>query len=209
MFLEKTTTIFVEAIEAAFDAEHPFEEMRDISVHTEYPIDEASYPGMWVNFVPGGDVRNVGIGHIEYYMTDAGLKEFYRWQFSGVLDIVVAALSSLERARMADWLAKTIAFGRPDGDGPLSDLRNYVDTNDWIGLRVIWEAFTLNGSAETPGTPWGTDDVVYEITLSLTVEGEVCMDPNTRTIVPLSAIVVADELSLEPVEAPPSGDGWR
>lgn len=210
MFLESTTTIFVEAMKLAFDAEHPFEDGRSLSVHTEYPLDEVSYPGFWVNFVPQGDVRNVGIGHIEYYSDDTGDHRAFRWNFSGVCEITVAALSSLERARMVDWLVKTIAFGRPgDVSGPLVDFRQHVDTNDLIGLRVLWESFVVGGSAETPGTPWGGDDVVYEMTVSLSVEGEYLFDPDRAVLVPLSAIALQEpEIAVVPVASPSGSDGW-
>ena len=207
MFVEKTLVIFAEAAKVLIDGEFPLPEMQDMTVHVDYPLDVAGYPGLWVSFVPNGEVRNVGIGHVEYQSVPEGIVEAFRWQFSGVAEITVAALSSLERARMIDWLSKAIAFGHVNRPGPLSDFRNHVEHNDLIGLRVAWESFTVGGMAETPGTPWGSDDVIYEATVSLTVEGEYVFAPDTEEVlVPLSAIVME-----EPVETSaslPTSPGW-
>lgn len=210
MFLERTITIFTEALKAVFDDEHPAEIMRGLDVRVDYPLEIENYPCLWVNFTPIGTVRNVGVGHVEYNAVGEDMKRFFRWNFSGTLEITIAALTSLERARMTDWVAKTIAFGRPaDTTTPMADFRRMVDQNDLIGLRMMWESFTISGAAETPGTPWGTDDIIYENTVTLTVEGEFAMDPDNATLVPLSAIVVEDTESDTPVEPPPYDDGWR
>lgn len=210
MFVERTNIIFIEAVRAAMDAEHPFEKMQNISVRMEYPLAVTDYPCLWVNFIPQGDMANAGIGHVEYEEVDGGIQRFFRWTFTGVCEITVAALSSLERARMADWLAKTIAFGRPaDVTGGITDLRSHVENNDLIGLNVLWDSFVLGGAAETPGTPWGGDDVIYEMTLSLTVEGEFRFNPDTTELVPLSAIEVLDPgLISENNPVPDPTQGW-
>ncbi len=208
MFIEETMTIFVEAVKELFDNEFPYADMRNLSVHVEYPLEPQSYPGLWVQVIPQGPMFNVGIGHVER----VGNEEYYRWQFSGVVEITAAALSSLERARMLDWISKAIAFGHQDGESSLSDFRNHIEHNPYVGIRSLWESFTVGGFAETPGTPWGTDDVIYEGTVSLTIEGEVYFNPNLRTIVPLEQIVIEDRLSVETVvldREAEADDGWR
>lgn len=210
MFLESTIIVFTEALKEAFDGEHPEPLMRNIDVRVDYPLEETDYPSLWVNFVPQGNVRNVGIGHVEHVEAEDGMHRFFAWNFSGVLEITVCAMTSLERARMIDWVCKTIAFGRPDTNTPMRDFRRYVDTNDLVGLRMLWDSFAVGGSAETPGTPWGTDDVIYEITASLTVEGEFRYDPDGQVLVPLSAITVEDpQIAIDPLTPPPADEGWR
>jgi len=208
MFWERAVTIWVEALSEVFDSEHPFEPMQDISILVDYPLEEQHYPSLWVQLIPQGTVRNVGIGHIEFGQNeDHEMVRYYRWAFSGVIEITVAALSSLERARMMDELAKTIAFGVRDTSSPIRDLRQYVEHNDLVAMRVVWESFTIGGNAETPGTPWGTDDVIYESTLTLTIEGELRFDPDRGVLVPLSAISIETTTDPAEVDAPPE-QGW-
>lgn len=210
MYVEKMLTLIQEATEELFGDQFPFDKMRGLWVGMEYPMDETHYPGAWVGFEPNGDVRNVGIGHVEIVDGSApgSFRKAYRWNFSGVIEITIAALTSLERARMIDWLVKAIAFGHIEEGGPLSAFRAAITTNDLVGVNVIWEAFTVGGFAETPGTPWGTDDVIYEGTVSLTVEGEFAFSPEVGDLVFLSAIVVDDpEIYPDLPDTPPS-DGW-
>lgn len=212
MYLEPTITLWIEAVKELFDDEFPYPDMKDISVHTEYPLDPASYPGLWVQFQPTQDVHNVGIGHVEMSTNSEGEPiKAYRWKFDGLVEVTVAALSSLERVRMIDWLSKAIAFGLSEGTTPLSDFRKKIEQNDLIGQTVIWEAFTISGFAETPGTPWGTDDVIYEATVTLTVEGEYAFSPDTVGLVALSEIVISDQEQVgeDPLPPPPDLEGWR
>lgn len=112
---------------------------------------------------------------------------------------------------MVDWLAKGIAFGLVGGGTPLSDFRETVEQNDLIGQNVIWEAFTISGFAETPGTPWGSDDVIYEASVTLTVEGEFAFSPSTEGLVPLSEIVFSDAIEVAEEEPPVLSplEGWH
>lgn len=214
MFIEPLMTLIQETTYDLFHNDvnpFPYDDMRDLPVHIEYPVDQALYPGVWVNFIPQGEVRNVGIGHVERVDTEEGIAKVYRWQFGGLIEIVAHALTNLERARMLDWVAKAIAFGHLDTGTSLSRFREGLERNDLIGLRPIWEAFTVGGLAETPGTPWGTDDVIYEGTITLTVEGEYVHDPSEDRLVPLSEIVV-EEPEILPPDAPPdhspADPGW-
>lgn len=212
MFIENTITLWVEAVQHLFGADFPYEDMKGMKVHTDYPLDKASYPGLWVQFVPQGEVKNAGIGHEEWIDVGDGPIKFSTWTFGGAVEITVAALSSLERAIQIDWLSKGVAFSTSDeANNPLSRFREMVEENDLVGMNVIWESFIITGFAETPGTPWGTDDVIYEATVTLTVHGEFRYAPTTNSLVPLTAIVVADELyttETHPPDPLPPQDGW-
>lgn len=190
MFLARTITMFVEALQSVFDADYPEDNLRDVSISVDFPLKQAAYPGLLVNFSTIGDIKSVGIGHVEY--TDgestiaSAVREVFRWKFAGNLEVTVMALSSLERARMMDELVKTVAFGSEYN--PLGDFRHSIENNDLIGMTMGFGAFTIGGFAETPGTPWGTDDVIYEATISMAANGEFVYDPNDRVLVPLSEV---------------------
>lgn len=211
--IEATATIFVEAMKAMFaGTDHPDPTLHNLSVHMEYPVDRANYPGFWVQYTPQGDVQNVGIGHVEY--SDAGegnFRKVYRWKFTGAVEIVVAALGNLERARLVDGLIRTIAVGVV-GDGSVeSTFRYYVQSNDLVGLAVAWESINVGGFAENPGTPWETEEVIYEGTVTLMIEGEFAFDPIGDTLVPLSEVRILDPILPGEPDIDPSGSGgeWR
>lgn len=189
MFYEPLLTLAVEALQSAFGESHPNEDFRGLPVNIEYPLDEISYPGFYINFTSTGDIRVAGIGHIEHTDPDeetGAVREVYRWVFAGVLEITICALSNLERARMIDELAKTVGFGTPEDNRGV--FREVLEHNDLIGVAPVLGSFTLGGFAETPGTPWQTDDVIYEATLSMTLAGEVVLAPSDRALVPLAEV---------------------
>lgn len=210
MFVAKTLTAWTEALKAVFhspDYTHP-DGLRGIPIHTEYPVAKIDYPGLWVNYAMQGDLKTVGIGHTEYVFDDAGdPHEVGRWHFGGLVEITVGAMSNLERALLLDELTRVIAVGKV-GHNPEGELRRTIQQNDLIGQIVTWDAFTVGAFAESQGTPWGTDDVIYEASVSLTTSGEIVVDPNTGALVRLSAVV--SDLTIDPsVTLPtPGSDGW-
>lgn len=212
--IEATTVIFVEAMREMFaGTNHPDSQLHNLSVHVEYPVDKANYPGFWVQYTPQGDVQNVGIGHYEWGdgSVPGTFRKVYRWKFTGVVEIVVAALGNLERARLVDGLIRTIAVGVV-GDGSVeSGFRSYIQNNDLVGLAVAWESFNVGGFAENPGTPWETEEVIYEGTVSLMLEGEFVFDPIGMDLVPLSKVQIDPPMLPGDPDIDPSGtDGvWR
>lgn len=208
MFAANTITVWIEALRAILNPNNTDPTLENISVSTEFPMHKIDYPGIWLNFTVNGDVQNVGIGHVEYEQTDQGFTPLHRWHFGGLVEITIATLSNLERALLLDKISTAIAIARADEnfDG---DLRKAVETNDLIGMSVVWESFHIGGFAETPGTPWETDEVVYEVTISLTIEGECVLNPLTGVVIPLSAIKMYDRREDEADTAPDPGLAWR
>ena len=205
MFLTATKTVIVEAVRGLFDAEFPEEDFRNIWVSQEYPKDQANYPGIWVDFDTTADVQTAGIGHVEYVASDTGtgVRKVGRWRFAGMITLTMVAMTSLERDRLADALGMAVAFGLEDDT--TSEFRRYIEHNDLVGLQVQWDKFALTGKAESPGTPWGTDDVVYEITMTLDCQGEFISSGSMGSLIPLSAIVVYEQADNDP--PPPPGLG--
>jgi hypothetical protein len=218
MFIANTLTIWSEAIKAVLaDADYePSSDLVDtktLPVHVEYPQERADYPGIWLNFTMQGDVKNVGIGHVEYVPVDEdepnGIQqEVFRWHFGGLIEITLAALGNLERANLVDEMLRIIATGRMDKNGE-GVLRETVERNDLVGQRVTWESVMVSGFGEVQGTPWGTDDVVYEATITIVIEGEVVMNPATGDLEPLSGVILSDIVIDDPETLPtPGTEGW-
>src|SRR5512142_395816 len=96
-FLRTIKTTAVQAIQQSFQASYPEPDVaggdRSIFVSVEYPVEEASYPAVWVDY-EGGELRTVGIAYTEQ---DAQGNAYARWRFAGHVVFTVVALSSNER----------------------------------------------------------------------------------------------------------------
>lgn len=190
MFLLQTKTLFVEALQTTFDHEHPVVDLRDIWISMEYPIEPAHVPGIWVDFTPTADLQIAGVGHIESIDNgDGTFRQGTRWRFGGHLSYTVSAMSSRERDRIADEIVRVLAFGR---EYPaLSQFRQTLEVNDLIQTSMQWDIVSLGGKDEAPGTPWGTDEMVYEITVGMDCQGSfVSGSDEAQALVPLSRVVV-------------------
>lgn len=190
-----------------FDDDFPDPDFHNILVSIEYPAKPENYPSIWVDWSPTSGLQTAGIGHVEYGdPQDAGGDErsFMRWRFAGTATFTVVALTSLERDRLADEVIRVLAFGLESG--ATSEFRNYIENNEFLGLNGNFDEIETTGKAETPGTPWGTEEVVYEITIGLGCVGEFVSDGN-GDLVKISEIVTIPftEIDGDPTE----GDGWQ
>lgn len=210
MFVADTLTAWIEALKAVtehpeYDSDSP---LRNIAVHANYPVAEVDYPGIWVNYSMQGDLKNVGIGHVEdAFDAEGDLHQVTRWHFGGMVEFTIAGMSNLERALLLDAFTRMVAIGRID-ENPEGEFRRHIERSDLIGQTVTWESFMVGAFGESQGTPWGTDDVIYEATVSLTTSGEVVVDPSTGALVLLSAVL--SDVDIEgTVELPvPGNGGW-
>jgi hypothetical protein len=223
MFVANVLTVWQEAFKALFaDPAYPAPGATGTPVLKgrepllDFPVEEVDYPALWLNFTMQGDVKNVGIGHVEHINDPGdpedpedlgGIREVYRWHFGGLVEITVGAMGNLERALMLDELTTAIAVARVDKNYQ-GTLREHIERNDLLGFIVTWESFTISGFAESEGTPWGTDDVIYEATATLMIEGEVVLDPGTGLLVPLSKIIVTPQRDDEGPLPVAGTDGW-
>lgn len=212
MFLLQAKTLFIEALKATFDNEHP-----DVNVSMEYPIEEAHFPSIWVDFTPTADLQIAGVGHVEDVPNEDGtFRRGTRWRFGGRVTYTVSALTSRERDIIADEVVRLLAFG---GEYPaLSQFRQTLETNDLIQVSMQWDTFTLGGKAEDPGTPWGSDEMVYEITVGVDCQGSfVSGSTAAQSLIPLSQIAIQDTVPGEPEPqfptspeaGPPPPNDWQ
>lgn len=192
MFLVPLLTLFKEATTAVYGAEFPEPDFRDLWVSLEYPAAEANYPGIWLTYMPTAPLQVAGIGHREYTdpAADGSVRALTKWRFGGTLSFTCVAMSSFERYRLADSLIETLAFGKDNPD--TSEFQATLDNNDLIGLQMQWDQFTIGAPDESQGTPWGTDDILYEMTVSVDCQGEFASDALGATLIPLSAVTVTD-----------------
>jgi hypothetical protein len=111
-----------------------------------------------------------------------------RWRFAGTVTLTIVALSSLERDRLYDELVKVLAFARVQES--VSEFRNRVEHNDLVAMNANFDLLRPSGDNAAPGTPWGTDEFLYEKSISLDLIGEFVSEPDTMILVPLRLIRV-------------------
>ena len=210
MYLVPLKTMLVEAVKRTFDAEYPEPDFRNIHCSLEYPVDRQNYPGIWLDYDDTAPLQNAGIAHTETTSTDTQVNTYRRWRFTGYASYTVVALTSLERDRLYDELVRVLAFGSESDH--TRQFRDYVESNEFIAANFDFDQVEPRGNAAAPGTPWGTDEIIYERTLNMEVIGEFVSDPETGLIVPLSRVVVKSaDPYFEPGSPNPDPDtstGW-
>ncbi len=164
MFLDSLKTLLTQGMTLTFNETYPVEEYQNLYFSIEYPVDRAAYPGVWVDFDPSDQLVNVGIGHAEYAEVDGKFQTYNRWEFRGHATYTIVALSSLERDRIFDELVRVIAFGLLEP--ARSVFRQTIDSNQFIAAIMNYDNIEVGGSSAVPGTPWGSQEIIYEITLS-------------------------------------------
>lgn len=184
-YLRHVKTGLVVALRQTFDNQYPDERLRELLVSIEYPVQQQDYPSVWVNFTDTEPLVTAGIDHREYDEDD---NPVLRWKFAGDATYTVAAMSSLERDRIYDELVRVMAFSR--SHDYLSPFRDYIESNPFIAMNMNFDEIEILGDAAAPGTPWDTDEVLYEKTLSMHVMGEFVTSIADGNLVRLSKILI-------------------
>jgi hypothetical protein len=188
-YLRTIKTTATEALQAAFQVAYPETDSaggdKPIYISQEYPVEEAHIPAVWVEFEPT-DLRTCGIAYTE---EDAQGNIYTRWRFSGMASFTVAAMSSNERDLIYDQMVALIAFAS-QAEAP-STWRQTIEASDLIATTWSYDTIENRGNAAAPGTPWGTDEVMYERGIALQVLGEFVTNPLTLDLVNLSEIKIA------------------
>ena len=187
-YLRAIKTTAVQAVRQGFEAFYPEPDegggSRELFVSIEYPVEEANYPAIWVDY-EGSELRTVGIDHTEQ---DASGNTFTRWRFAGHVVFTIVALSSNERDMIYDQLVGVTAFAA-QSDFP-GQFRQVVENNPLVAVEWSFDSLEDRPPAAAPGTPWATMDIVYERGFSVQVLGEFLSDPNTFELVNLEEIQV-------------------
>lgn len=155
-----------------------------LHISIEYPVEAQNYPGIWVDYEDQRPLEIAGIAHQEI---DPEGRPYTRWKYGGHISYTLVAFTSLERDSLYDELVRTIAFGAQDT--ATSNFRKTIENNDLIACNLDFDTLQPGGSAAAPGTPWGSDEIIYEKTVTQQAIGEFIVDPeNTQALIPLSKI---------------------
>jgi hypothetical protein len=80
-----------------------------------------------------------------------------------------------------------VAFG---GQTPATKkFRTTIEQNEFLAMVANFDSLSINGMVATQGTPWESDEIIYEATVNLVVIGEFVSDLMGQ-LVPLKRIVL-------------------
>lgn len=196
MFIAELMTVMTQAMRQTFDSNYPEADFRELYVSPEFPIEHTQYPSVWVDFATDGPLTTAGIDHFEVIETDDGSQIQRRWLFKGEVSFTVLSMSSLERARIADEIIAIIAFGK--GTIGRGAFRSYIEeSNPLLAINLDSDTIGLGGWGSTSGTPWGSDEWIYEVTVTVSVVGEFVSTPE-GTLVDLTAVNIYERREDEP-----------
>lgn len=196
-YLTQVKTTIVEALQTCFDDFYPVPQFRGVHTSIEYPTEKQNYPGLWIDYDDTEALVRAGVSHVEYLDPVSGEKvpPFTRWRYTGAVSITVVALTSLERDRLYDEVVNVIAFGSQDDER--GRFRSLVQSNPFVTVDLNYDGVTPGGSSAAPGTPWETDEIIYEKTMTMDAIGEFYPTMGTGPVVLLSRVQVdAPVLSL-------------
>lgn len=193
------------AMRRTLDADYPESDFRNVPVEVNFPTVPTDFPSVWVDFDPIGPLRPVGIGHYEDSAVTGGFRRVGRWSFAGNVTYTAAAMSSLERDRLYDQLVSIIAFGTVDQER--GQFRSIMESDPLIQVGVNFDEIDQRGFSAAPGTPWGTDEMMYEATLGIQVQGEFVSAATGTVLLPISSIAVISWVDGIESDPDPSA-GW-
>lgn len=204
-YLTQVKTTVVEALQTVFDGFYPVTQFRNVHTSIEYPEEKQDYPGLWIEYDDTEALMRAGVSHVEYVDPATGdrVPPFTRWRYTGAVSITVVALTSLERDRLYDEVVNVIAFGSQDAER--GRFRSLVQANPFVTVDLNYDAVTPGGGSATPGTPWETDEIIYEKTMTIDAIGEFYPAMSTGPVILLSRVQVDTPLLSLSGDLPLSG----
>jgi hypothetical protein len=197
-FLRVIKTGSVDALRQAFGLRYPEQDeaggAQAVHVSLDYPVEQGAYPGIWVDF----EVSMLQIAGVDYTEMLPDGTIVTRWRFQGYAVFTIVALNSNECDGAYDQLVALTAYAA-QSEYP-SVFREVVDANGLVTTTWSYDTVEGRGQSAAPGTPWGTDEIIYERGLALKVIGEFVTGPGPEAVpvlVPLRQIIITatDQLS--------------
>lgn len=205
MYITPLKTLLIQALTTTFDDQYPVPEFRNRRIGMEYPVDVQNYPSIWVDYEDTLPLMKAGIRHEESInpADNTAVAPFTRWRYQGYVSLTIVALTSLERDRFFDEVVNVVAFALED---PIRGrFQAVIANNNLIAANLQTDKIQPRGAAAAPGTPWSTDELIYERTLNIEIIGEFYPDLSTGTLVPLSRIEITMDQDISG-ESTPEGN---
>ena len=172
--------------------------MSDVNVSIEYPITQAEYPAIMVEFLED-EIYSASIGNPDYELSDDDVvTEYITWRFSGSLKVSFFALKAYQRDLISDGFIKAVGFS--------DAFKRALWTNPYIGIVAKTKTIRGAGESTTPGTPWGSGDLTYFSAYAIDVVGEFFTESTTAGI--MKRIEVIPLLEDEPLPSDDDDFTW-
>lgn len=175
---------------------------KDIHVDLEYPKEMTNYPGIWVQFSLS-ELQPSGIGHQQKDPETGGMVQ--QWSYKGRVSLLLVAMSSIERDRIADHIITTFAFSRVSGTDDMglytesySPLFQTFNDNPYVSMTINADSFKPAGQSVTVGAPWDETALVYEDSYAFELQGEFQMVTTTEGGIILRRVDIYPEVVLTP-----------
>lgn len=178
-------------VEVFTAANYPNPDFASTYVSLEYPVRPEEIPSVWVDFAETENLRIAGIDQHDFVVTGPDqFTSYAHWRFAGSASFTIVALSSLERDRMYDEIIRIFAFSRGDDNSVYNIFKQYIEQGNLIAMNMNFDEIEPQGNAAAPGTPWGTDEIMYEKTINMNLIGEFLSNGSDHTLVPLEHWIV-------------------
>jgi hypothetical protein len=165
-FVDIKTTIVKGLIAAFDDIDYPDPQIKGINISMEYPMEQNQYPHIWVQFSITKS-QQMGLGHVIY--EDGILKQ--QFIFYGTVTLHIVALSSLARDIIASQLFQMLAFR--DLNPIAAKFNDYLKQDQFTHMTFDRDTLQPQGQSVNVGTPWGSDELVYDDGYSFQVVGQI------------------------------------
>lgn len=199
----------VQSFRLVFD-QHVDPILKNSNVTLDNPFTKADYPCLVIRFFER-QIRNFGLGHVEYLTRDGGVsfQRFKHYYYDGDVEYMIYGLSSYDRDLIADTLVQTIAMG--DLSGYTSNFINrlyYPDPTQYPDslmnyININTDIITGGGETQVP-IPWlAEDNFVYQRSYRTQAYGEFYSIPPVNNIAKVSKVIFYPYIP--GVEAVPNG----
>ena len=201
-YLELVKTMAVNAVKEVFDESYPTTDFQNLYCSVEYPLAKNHYPGVWVDYQDTAPLEIIGVNHEEWGdgllnppppdpVNNTFEVPHTRWKFGGYISYTIAALTSWERDRIYGELVRVISSR---GTVIHNEFKRHIETNPFVAVNMNTDRIEPQGNNAAPGTPWGTDDLIYERTINMEIIGEFATDTIDGVLIPLEQVKVVAEI---------------
>lgn len=187
MFKLAAKVAIVEALRELYDSNYSLD-VKPKTVDIEYAEREEQWPFVYVEFNPT-EIRWMGIDPDRYIPSGVASEPWTRIRkghFSGTFTFTVLTLTSEERDRMWDQLVQLFLMGRLHEQ--TNDFFEKIESHDLIAMTIMEGTVDPVGTSVNPGTPWGTEQLTYEASLSVNAIGQFYASDFSQNLIAISQV---------------------
>ena len=191
MFITASKLAMVEALREVFDSEWPPAlGIKPKAIDIEYAERSEQWPFVLVQFNPG-NISWTGINPDEFTpvtgIPNVDWSRYRQGMFDGNFQFTILALSSGERDRLLDAMMELFMFGRLN---PFAEeVFTTLEDHDLIGITLNEATMESVAASVGVGTPWETEELIYEASFSLSCFGTFYADAYNQQLVALDDVL--------------------